>query len=185
MKVLAVCGSPRSGNTETLLKRILNGAMESGAHTELVLLKDKNIKLCDGCSRCAKTKSCHILDDMQHIYHKAFTADILILGSPNYFNNVSGLMKNFIDRFSPYWEDKLKGKKAVLAVVGTEGGTSLRYPANTLKHFCKICGIRVLKTIKAKAEAPRDALQNHELLLECFETGKKIMQRPKRKRNIK
>jgi multimeric flavodoxin WrbA len=46
-------------------------------------------------------------------------AEIFILGTPNYFDNVSGLMKDFIDRTNPFYEtDKLKGKKLITIVVG-------------------------------------------------------------------
>ena len=39
-------------------------------------------------------------------------SDIIIMGSPTYYGNVSGAMKSFMDSFSPCWpEAKLWGKK--------------------------------------------------------------------------
>lgn len=39
-------------------------------------------------------------------------SDIIVMGSPTYFGNVSGAMKSFMDSFSPYWtEAKFWGKK--------------------------------------------------------------------------
>ena len=119
MKIIAICGSPRKGNTEFILKRILTKAEELGARTELVLLREKRIEFCNGCLNCDSTGECNIRDDMQIIYPKLKEADLIIFGSPNYFSNVSGMMKNFIDRMHPFYKDsKLKGKKIVGVVVG-------------------------------------------------------------------
>ena len=119
MNIIAICGSPREGNTEFVLKRILTKAGELGASTELVLLRKKRIEFCDGCLSCDSTGKCKIRDDMQLIYPKLEEADLIILGSPNYFNNISGIMKNFVDRLLPfYYKEKLKDKKIVAVVVG-------------------------------------------------------------------
>ncbi len=119
MNIIAICGSPRRGNTEFILKRILTKAGELGVKTGLVLLREKRIEFCDGCLSCDASGKCNIRDDMQIIYPKIEEADLIILGSPNYFSNVSGMMKNFIDRMHPFYKDaKLKDKKIVGVVVG-------------------------------------------------------------------
>ncbi len=119
MDIVAICGSPRDGNTEFTLKRILTKAGELGASTELVLLREKRIEFCDGCLSCDSSGKCKIRDDMQIIYPKLENADLIIFGSPNYFSNMSGMMKNFVDRLNPYYTSKkLKDKKVVAVVVG-------------------------------------------------------------------
>ena len=118
MNIIAICGSPRNGNTEFTLKRILAKAGELGASTELVLLREKRIEFCDGCLS-GSSGECKIRDDMQIIYPKLENADLIIFGSPNYFSNMSGMMKNFVDRMNPYYTNKaLNEKKMVVAVVG-------------------------------------------------------------------
>ncbi|MCX6789437.1 MAG: flavodoxin family protein [Candidatus Gribaldobacteria bacterium] len=115
-KFLLVSGSPRSGNTELILKKIFEALPKE---KELILLRQKNINHCKGCLSCDKLKKCVQRDDMQAIYPKMQAADVLIIGSPNYFDNVSGLMKDFIDRTNPFYKtDKLKNKKAFFVVVG-------------------------------------------------------------------
>lgn len=55
-------------------------------------------------------------------------SDLVIMGSPTYFGNVSSDMKTFMDAAAPYWpEAKLAGKKlAAFATSGTaEGGAPL------------------------------------------------------------
>lgn len=115
-KFLIISGSPRKGNTEYILSEIYKSI---DGEAELILLRNKNIKHCTGCLYCDKHKKCAIKDDMQEIYKKMAEAEIFILGTPNYFDNVSGLMKDFIDRTNPFYEtDRLKGKKLITIVVG-------------------------------------------------------------------
>ena len=125
MNIIAICGSPRNGNTEFTLKRILAKAGELGASTELVLLREKRIEFCDGCLSCESSFNCKIRDDMQVIYPKLESADLIIFGSPNYFSNMSGMMKNFVDRMNPYYTSKaLDGKKMVVAIIGEENNSN-------------------------------------------------------------
>ena len=175
MKILAICGSPRRGNTEAMLRKILDGATEAGAEVELVLLKDKNIKHCDGCMACEATGTCHVDDDMPGILRKVLYADALALGTPNYFNNVSGLMKDFVDRINPYWEsEKIKGKKAAIVCVGSEEEGSLGHCRDALIEFAEICRMGVVGTIFAQAKMPGEAAQDPKIMQECFELGKKL-----------
>jgi multimeric flavodoxin WrbA len=119
MKIIAICGSPRRGNTEFALKRFLTKAETLGAKTALILLREKRIEFCNGCLSCDKTGECEIRDDMQLIYPELDSADLIILGSPNYFSNVSGTMKVFIDRLDPFCTNKkLKDKKIIAVIVG-------------------------------------------------------------------
>ncbi len=56
---------------------------------------------------------------------KLLDSDIIIMGSPTYFGNVSGAMKAFMDAFSPYWpEAAFWGKKlfAFTSCGNGEGG---------------------------------------------------------------
>jgi multimeric flavodoxin WrbA len=97
VQILGICGSARkNGNTATLLQAVLDAA---GLESELVFLSDKNIGFCSGCMSCVKHKGvCVKNDDMQELLQKMLGAQALVLGSPNYYYDVSGLMKNMIDR---------------------------------------------------------------------------------------
>jgi len=136
MKTLFISGSPRKGNTEFILNKICKSIK---GKKELVLLRNKNIKHCAGCLYCDEHKKCAIQDDMQELYGKVQQADLIVIGTPNYFDNVPGLMKDFIDRTNPFYEtDKLKGKKLITIVVG--GGAiknSKRVGEQALKYFYK------------------------------------------------
>ena len=104
IKVLAVCASPRKGSTQKhveFAKRIIL-EVEPEAEIDIVLIKDMDIKLCLGCTACYDKSelNCPLKDDLQSIVQKMRWADGVILSSPTYVMNVSGLMKNFIDRLS-------------------------------------------------------------------------------------
>ncbi len=119
-KILFISGSMRKGNTEYVLSEI-HRSIDSDSK-ELILLKDKNIKFCKGCLTCYTKQGCTIKDDMEAILPKILNSDILVLGSPNYYENVSGLMKNFMDRCHPFYEHELtKNKKIILVYVGGGG----------------------------------------------------------------
>jgi multimeric flavodoxin WrbA len=105
MKVIGVCGSPRKGNTEWMLKKLLDEVVAGGVETELILLREKHVKGCDGCLSCEvggnqRKGSCRIQDDMQILYPKLMKADGIAFGTPVYFDMLSGLLKNFMDRTS-------------------------------------------------------------------------------------
>ena len=175
MKVLAICGSPRDGNTEAMLKSVLTGAKSKGAAMELARLRGLKIEFCDGCGSCEKTGKCRILDEMQPLYKKTLEADALVLGSPNYFNNVSATMKNFFDRFNPYWENpRIKGKKVVLVMPGGYSKESIEKGMKVFEEFPRICKMEVVERIGEVLENPRDAQGNEALLRRCFEAGQKL-----------
>lgn len=99
VEVIGIVGSPRKGgNTEILVDQALKAAEEEGAETELITLSDKEIKPCDGCNGCWKTKECHIKDDLIPIFEKILKADGLILASPVYFGSATPNIKALIDR---------------------------------------------------------------------------------------
>ena len=108
MKIIRVSGSPRKGNTELMLRKLLESVAQSGAEVELLLLRRMDIRTCRGCLACEeggrKRKGiCKIKDDMTEIYPKLLAADAIVLATPGYFEMLSGLLKNFLDRTCPIW----------------------------------------------------------------------------------
>jgi hypothetical protein len=79
------------------------GAQSAGAEIETVFLCEKNYKGCTGCFSCwFKTPGkCVFDDDMAEMLEKFKASDMVVFATPLYVDNVSGLMKNFMDRFMP------------------------------------------------------------------------------------
>ena len=75
MKILAVCGSPRRGNTEWMLTNLSEDLQQGGAEVEMLLLRNMDVKMCRGCLACEKggkerKGECVIKDDMASVYPK-------------------------------------------------------------------------------------------------------------------
>ncbi len=104
-KVVAINGSPRkNANTATLLQKVLAGAASAGAETEMINLIDLKYQGCISCFACKlkDTKfigACAVRDDLSPVLEKAMEADALVLGSPIYLGDVTGMMRSFIERF--------------------------------------------------------------------------------------
>jgi multimeric flavodoxin WrbA len=102
MKAIAFNGSPRKGgNTEFLLRKVLEPISEAGIETELVQIGGKLVRGCMGCYKCRENKNskCVIDTDMiNDCIGKMIQADAIILGSPTYFAGMTSEMKALIDR---------------------------------------------------------------------------------------
>jgi multimeric flavodoxin WrbA len=123
VKVVAFNGSARrDGNTAVLIRRVLKVLEEEGIETELIQLAGKQIRGCNACRTCYKTKNkrCIIEDDEVNKYVKKMrNADGIILGSPTYFSMMTPEMKALIDRtgYVARANDHLFKRKVGAAVV--------------------------------------------------------------------
>ena len=101
MKVTAFVGSARKRHTFNATARFLyylqlNGNIEY----EIISLNDYHLEVCRGCKLCLDKgeELCPLKDDRDILIEKINNSDGIILASPNYSFNVSGLMKVFLDR---------------------------------------------------------------------------------------
>ena len=106
MNILAICGAAnKQRNTATMLKSAFEGAMSApGATGEVVYLYDLNYKGCVGCHSCklldeSKFARCAMNDDLSPVLAKAIEADVLLIGSPIYFNDITGEVRSFLERY--------------------------------------------------------------------------------------
>lgn len=104
MYLLALNGSPRKHwSTATLLEKMLEGATQQGAATELVHLYDLDFKGCKSCFECKRIggKSygrCAVSDGLTPVLQKAHEADAIILGTPVYLGTETGEMRSCFER---------------------------------------------------------------------------------------
>jgi len=176
MKVIGICGSPRKGNTEWMLVRLLEGVAQCGIDTELILLRDKDIKGCDGCLTCEtggkeRKGVCRIQDDMQQIYPKLVEADGLAFGTPVYFEMLSGLLKNFMDRTCPIWP-MLERKPIVGMAVAEE---SIGKAIDNLWTYSSVCGMRWVGDVIALAKTPQQVSKDRGVDRQLELLGRKLI----------
>ena len=178
MKILGICGSPRKGNTEWLMRELMRATEKRGGKTELITLKDKNIKICDGCLSCEKTSACHIKDEMQETYKKILSADAVVLGSPTYMDAPTSLAMNFIHRMYPLY-GKIKGKRFASVVVGQVGGQEgITSRGKVEDYFKAIAGLFELDhvgSLSVAARDPNDASKITDIEEQCENLATKIL----------
>jgi multimeric flavodoxin WrbA len=104
MKLIAICGSARKqGNTAKMLHQVIEGAKSVGAETEFLNLFDLNYKDCISCYTCKLKNSksfghCTVNDELKPVLERIEQSDVIVLGSPIYYGNLSGQMRSFTDR---------------------------------------------------------------------------------------
>jgi multimeric flavodoxin WrbA len=128
VKAVAFNGSPRpGGNTELLLRKVLEPIAAAGIETEVVQVGGRSIRGCTACFRCTQTRDrrCVITGDiLNDCLAKMIEADAIILGSPTYFADMSSEMKALIDRagFVALANGGLLARKIGAAVVAVRRG---------------------------------------------------------------
>ncbi|HHY90400.1 MAG TPA: flavodoxin family protein [Clostridiales bacterium] len=107
VKALVIMGSPRIRmNTDQVLEKIIQGLKQEEVFVEKVELAKRRIVPCTACGYCERTGSCMLRDDMTDLYKQFDESDMIIVGSPLYFNSVTGITKIVIDRCQAFWSSK-------------------------------------------------------------------------------
>ena len=125
MKVLAICGSPKKGNTYSVLNSIKENY--PAIDFKILMLKDVNLEQCLGCYSCVRLgeENCPLKDDRDMIINEILNSDGVVFASPVYVNHATALMKTFIERTGflghrPRFYDKYAMVMAVCSMFGAE-----------------------------------------------------------------
>ncbi|NOQ56235.1 MAG: flavodoxin family protein [Nanohaloarchaea archaeon] len=99
MKMLGISGSLTKGdNNDKVILHVIDAAKSRGFGVDTVFLSLSDIAPCNACGSCSSGGACAIKDDMQVVYDKLVSADVIIVSSPVYFGTVSAQLKAFFDR---------------------------------------------------------------------------------------
>ncbi|MDD2851906.1 MAG: flavodoxin family protein [Desulfuromonadaceae bacterium] len=177
MKILAIIASPRGmkGNTGRLLDEVLAGVKSSGAETEVLSLKDLDVKPCVACDICHKTGVCNIDDDYETIKTKLLACDGFILASPNYIFSVSAQMKALFDRCNGLIHCMaLEGKYALM--VETSGGGEDDEVLTYMSRFSNTLGANSVGGIGSAITGVRTFPDENNLFVKARTLGQEICQ---------
>lgn len=187
--IVIINGSLRAnGNTDVIIKSILDGAESTDAFIKQYVLRDKNINDCKGCYYCYQNNNCSITDDMQEIHLEIQKSDLIILASPMYWWGVTGLMKTFIDRLYLYYPKRnghfVAGKKLLVIIPmnvnekqhGRKVYMSEIEPIQmTFKYIFKRLGMDIIDIVFYPGlTAKGDAIKNEEYLNNSYKLGQKL-----------
>ena len=137
MKYITINGSPRKKNTWKVVKQVMKNL--DGEIEEVHLSKEK-IPMCNGCFKCIieGENNCPHFDIIDSIVKKIKDADGIIIASPVYAMNVSGILKNLLDHTAYFYHRPEFFTKKAMVIVTTAGAghnTVAKYIDETLRHW--------------------------------------------------
>jgi multimeric flavodoxin WrbA len=183
MKVMAFIGSPRrDGNTAKIVNAICKGAKESGHEVDVYNLSEMNHKGCIACDACQleKVDFCSMDDKLTKLLPQIAKADYLIVGTPIYMLQVSGVTKNFLDRFRPFLKPDLTakhlpGKKYI--TVTCSGAPAAAF-SNVTEYLNQFFGYFRMENagniVVGNLHERDDMIRQSEILEEAEDMGKKL-----------
>ena len=185
-QIVAIYGSPRRrGNTATLLKHAVQGAVDAGAQVDEIILRDLKISPCLEIYACKKEGRCAIKDDFQQVVDQILSAKGLILASPIFFYTVSAHTKILMDRcqslwVKKYWIDKVpfgqwepKRKGLFISAGATQGKKLFDGTLLTVKYFFDVLDMELFGSLLYRGlDFEGDVLKHPEYLEEAYLAGK-------------
>lgn len=128
MKTLIINGSPhKNGDTMDMVRALCD---ELDGEIKILNAYHDNIRPCIDCRWCFENKGCAIKDSMQEIYEYIEDCDHVVMASPVYFGELTGMLLAALSRLQTYFsaryirrEEPVPKKKtgAVLLAAGSIG----------------------------------------------------------------
>ena len=146
MKALFINSSYRqTGNTALALSVVAESLQRKSVIVESINIAHMNIQTCHGCRLCFNKgeEACPHRDDLLGIYTSVQEADLLVIGSPIYVEDINGVLKNWIDRMAFICHrPSLFGKKAFL--ICTSGSGASGHGLKTVQRAFQSWGIHTI-----------------------------------------
>jgi len=173
MKILAICGSPRKGNTYAVLKSIQENYPD--IDVKLLKLSDMNFEFCRGCYVCVRKgeDKCPVKDERDLIIREMMEVDGLIMASPVYSHMVSATLKNFFDRFGFYAHRPQFFKKFAMPIV-TCSGYGGEFAIEYMEKMLSVFGFNMVPSLELQfrpGKMPeKNKILNHEKTIKAVNT---------------
>ena len=142
MSILFINGSPnKNGNTAALAKKAAGGRKYHSLH--LV-----DYKIYGYGQNFADDQFLEVVDAMKE-------AETILIGSPVYWHNMSGMVRNLLDRFyGPVKQGELRGRKMAFLFQGAAPEAWMLEKAEyTMKRFAGMYGMEYLGMATSRREA--------------------------------
>jgi len=170
MKVFVLYGSSReNGNSEQLAELAVQGI-----ECTKVYLREKEIRAIDD-RRHTPEGFAPVDDDYEEVLAAMLEHEILLFVTPLYWYGMSGLMKNFIDRWSQSLRDKrfpfkeIMGRKMAYVII--TGGDNPRLEGLPLvqqfSHIFRYFSLDFRGCLIGKGNRPGEVLQDSQAILEA------------------
>ncbi|QTD42379.1 flavodoxin family protein [Sporosarcina sp. Te-1] len=170
-------GSRPNGNTEVLTRKVIQGLT-----VEEIYLKDHLIEpIVD--KRHAEEGFPEINDDYNSIIDRILQHDILIFSTPIYWYSMSGIMKNFIDRWSqtlkdtkyPDFKKQMSQKRVYVIAVGGDNPCIKGLPMiQQFQYIFDFIGTRFDGYILGEGNRPDEIVEDKRALVAAEQLRKKL-----------
>ena len=177
--ILGIVGSARRwGNSELVVRQVLQGALTGDVSAKLVRLTSLRLESCTGCLRCAIAgKACRLEDDMAWLVDTVQASDALVLAAPTYFLGPAAVIKLVLDRLlmvTSHAQDTPPPIRPAVTVItaGLEDwrGVSLPY----LNALVTAFGFQPIESLTAVAPGPGEVLLDDELMAQALAAGQRL-----------
>lgn len=183
MRAVCILGSPQAaGSTSTVVAEIIRALDSHSVQTRLYHLSELNIAYCRGCKSCERTGACVHTDDVRKVIEDIFASQLVIVASPSYWGGVTGQMKVFIDRCTPYCDTNpnmpTRSPSTKGAAVAVRAGGNVRENmnlVNTIDHFLGHLGIPLISHFTVEGVGSKDDLLGRpDTLEDAYAFGEKL-----------
>ncbi len=151
--VLGLVGSPNpKGRTNELVTAALEGASRAGATVELIQMADQVVGACRDCLpwTCVTNLECNFEDEaFRFLYQKILNCGALVLGTPVYWGDTSGMVKYFILKMFRVFARSapLKGLPAFGLSIAGGTGNGLISGLRPVYHFFQVMQMRAIEPL--------------------------------------
>jgi len=187
--VLALNGSPaRDGSVSRMLAALGEGVRDAGGEYEELNCFDLIVRPCIACGPDATSGYCIYHDDMDRVYAAMERAHAIVVGSPVWFDTVSGPLKMVIDRCNcitplvtlpsgaealvPRWKRTRRG--VFVSACSTEHTAELA--ERTVRGFLKWVGARWEETLLWQHGDNKAGSVADDLVQRARATGRRLVE---------
>lgn len=170
-KVLIISSSPsKGGNSDLLCDEFLRGAKEAGHEAEKVFLGDLDIrflKIKDDYT----DRNLGINDDAPKVVAKMIAADVIVMATPIYNDNMCGQMKTMLDAYS----SGTRGQKQGVLFHMTAGGSNTECALLGFRNFIRyLPGSKEKGVIEGTGIHLKGSVKGNPVMKKAYEMGKNV-----------
>lgn len=167
-KIVIVNSSPRTdGNCDLLCAQFYNGASVNPENEVIRIdLKDKDFDF---------FREDQAEDDADLAAKELMDSNVIVLATPVYFYNMSGMMKTFIDRMTPYFSS-MSGKDFYFILTAAINRSEMEQTVDSLYGFTdSLPESNVVKVIYGSNVSRKGDILEHPAYQEVYEIASKLI----------
>lgn len=171
-KVLIISSSPsKGGNSDLLCDEFLKGAADAGHDAEKVFLNDLDIRFLR-IKDDYTDRNLGINDDAPKVVSKMIAADVIVMATPIYNDNMCGQMKTMLDRV---FEREREVKNKEFYFIMTAGGSNTECALLGFRNFIRyLPGSKEKGVIQGTGVHSKGSVKGKPVMKEAYEMGKNI-----------